>query len=538
MRKLLFLLFITIALSSCRKDFEFEPNTGGLTFSKDTVYLDTVFTNIGSSTYRLKVYNKSDKDISIPKVQLGKGINSKYRLMIDGMTGDAGAQGKIFSNVELLAKDSLFIFIEVTSDVASANPTDFLYTDQIQFTNVTGAPQTVELVTLIQDAIFIYPNRTQNVDNSYTYENISLGLDTDGNEIKLIGSNLSETDPVNGDELHWTNAKPYVVYGNALVPNGKTLVVDAGARVHFHANSSLIVNQNASIQVNGGNPSANNPENITNEVIFEGDRLEPSFANVPGQWGSIIILSELNTNTINHLTIKNATVGLLAQKRLAVDEDDTHQPKVTITNSQIYNCSNVGILGRDAQITGSNLVVNYCGEASLAATLGGSYNFTHCTFNNNWNSSSQVAVLLSNYLETSTTLYISDLNAANFNNCIIYGSNQIEMFLDKKTEAPSLFNYKFNHCLIKFNNINNQFTNNPMYNFSDTSPTSNYTSCFIATNSSTFNPKFKNVAKNKLWLSEAWNTAMTNDAVFSSFNDIVGNSRSSNVALGAYQFVL
>lgn len=537
MRKLLFLLFITIALSSCRKDFEFEPNTGGLTFSKDTVYLDTVFTNIGSSTYRLKVYNKSDKDISIPKVQLGKGINSKYRLMIDGMTGDAGAQGKIFSNVELLAKDSLFIFIEVTSDVASANPTDFLYTDQIQFTNVTGAPQTVELVTLIQDAIFIYPNRTQNVDNSYTYENISLGLDTDGNEIKLIGSNLSETDPVNGDELHWTNAKPYVVYGNALVPNGKTLVVDAGARVHFHANSSLIVNQNASIQVNGGNPPANNPENITNEVIFEGDRLEPSFANVPGQWGSIIILSELNTNTINHLTIKNATVGLLAQKRLAVDEDDTHQPKVTITNSQIYNCSNVGILGRDAQITGSNIVINYCGEASLAATLGGSYNFTHCTFNNNWNSSSQVAVLLSNYLETSTTLYISDLNVANFNNCIIYGSNQIEMFLDKKTEAPSLFNYKFNHCLIKFNNINNQFTNNPMYNFSDTSPTSNYTSCYIATNSSTFNPKFKNVSKNKLWLSEAWNTAMTNDAVFSSFNDIVGNSRSSNVALGAYQFV-
>jgi hypothetical protein len=537
MHKLLFLLFITIALSSCRKDFEFEPNTGGLSFSRDTVYLDTVFTNIGSSTYRLKVYNKSDKDISIPKVQLGKGINSKYRLMIDGMTGDAGAQGKIFSNVELLAKDSLFVFIEVTSDVASANPTDFLYTDQIQFTNVTGAPQTVELVTLIQDAIFIYPNRTQNIDNSYTYENISLGLDTDGNEIKLIGSNLSETDPVNGDELHWTNAKPYVVYGNALVPNGKTLVVDAGARVHFHANSSLIVNQNASIQVNGGDPPANNPENITNEVIFEGDRLEPSFANAPGQWGSIIILSELNTNTINHLTIKNATVGLLAQKRLAVDEDDTHQPKVTITNSQIYNCSNVGILGRDAQITGSNIVINYCGEASLAATLGGSYNFTHCTFNNNWNSSSQVAVLLSNYLETSTTLYISDLNAANFNNCIIYGSNQIEMFLDKKTEAPSLFNYKFNHCLIKFNNINNQFTNNLLYQFNNTSPTSNYTSCYIATNSSTFNPKFKNVSKNKLWLSEAWNTAMTNDAVFSSFNDIVGNSRSSNVALGAYQFV-
>ena len=71
MRKLLFLFIIGLAISltSCRKDFVFEPNTGGLEFSKDTVYLDTVFTNIGSSTYRLKVYNKSDKDISIPKIQ-------------------------------------------------------------------------------------------------------------------------------------------------------------------------------------------------------------------------------------------------------------------------------------------------------------------------------------------------------------------------------------------------------------------------------------------------------------------------------------
>ncbi|MFT6749171.1 MAG: hypothetical protein ACJAQ1_001104, partial [Flavobacterium sp.] len=143
MRKILFLLFIgfVISFTSCRKDFVFEPSKGGLTFSKDTVYLDTVFSNIGSSTYRLKVYNKSNTDISIPKIQLQKGTNSKYRLMVDGLTGDVGAQGKSFTNVELLAKDSLFIFIEVTSDVASANPTDFLYTDKIEFTNTENSPQ-------------------------------------------------------------------------------------------------------------------------------------------------------------------------------------------------------------------------------------------------------------------------------------------------------------------------------------------------------------------------------------------------------------
>ena len=152
MRNYIFLLLIGIALSltSCRDDFQFEPSTGDLTFSRDTVYLDTVFTNIGSSTYTLKVYNKSGKDIKIPTIQLGKGLASKYRMTVDGMTG---TDNKIFNNVEILAKDSMYIFIETTANIADANPTDFLYTDQIQFDGGTNL-QSVELVTLIKDAYF------------------------------------------------------------------------------------------------------------------------------------------------------------------------------------------------------------------------------------------------------------------------------------------------------------------------------------------------------------------------------------------------
>ena len=154
MRRLLLLLLIgfAVSLTSCRNDFDFESRTGGLEFSKDTVYLDTVFTDIGSSTYTLKVYNRSDKNISIPSVRLGKGTTSKYRLMVDGMAGQE------FENVEMLAKDSMYIFVSVTADVADANPTDFLYTDQILFGDGIN-PQKVELVTLIQDAIFLYPQK-------------------------------------------------------------------------------------------------------------------------------------------------------------------------------------------------------------------------------------------------------------------------------------------------------------------------------------------------------------------------------------------
>ncbi|MGK4568454.1 hypothetical protein [Flavobacterium sp. 3HN19-14] len=221
MRNFIFLVFIglLISVSSCRSDFDFATSANGdLAFSRDTVYLDTVFKNIGSSTYTLKVYNKTDNNISIPTIKLGKGNTSKYRMTVDGMTGEdmdnsGYGDGKTFSNVELLAKDSLYIFIETTADITDANPTDFLYTDQIQFGGGTNF-QTVELVTLIQDAYFIYPRR---FDNGF-YEGVPIAVDpTDNSVVAIYGRNLVHDHPDNGDEYTFKTDKPYVVYGFASV---------------------------------------------------------------------------------------------------------------------------------------------------------------------------------------------------------------------------------------------------------------------------------------------------------------------------------
>ena len=130
-RNLYFLITISTLVfwSSCRKDFEFDLSSGNLEFSKDTVYLDTVFSNIGSSTYNLKVYNNSDNDIVIPTVRLSQGQNSMYRLNVDGMTGTGAISGKEFENVEILAKDRMYIFIETTIDIQQlfSSETQFLY---------------------------------------------------------------------------------------------------------------------------------------------------------------------------------------------------------------------------------------------------------------------------------------------------------------------------------------------------------------------------------------------------------------------------
>ena len=492
----LFIFGILLTASSCRTDFDTVASTGDLKFSKDTVYLDTVFKNIGSSTYNLKVYNRSKEDINIPTIQLKNGLNSKYRMTVDGMNGN---NGKVFNNVTLLAKDSLYIFIETTADITDANPADFLYTDEIQFDSGANLQQ-VALVTLIQDAVFLYPK--QNADG--TKEKIKI----DGNDVD--GFYLDDNDAVNGNELLFTNQKPYVIYGYAGVPEDKTVTFQAGSRVYFHTNSGLFVDKNASLKING---TVSTTEKLENEVIFEGDRLEPLYDAIPGQWNSVILADGSTNHSINHLTLKNAVIGLSFKNQDATT--------VSIKNTQIYNCVEYGILAQNARIAGENIVINYAGLASLSCVYGGNYSFTHCTFNNNWQNSSRFAVNLSNTL-AGTTPETNPLTQATFNNCIIYGSNTNEFNLDKSTNVP--FVYQLNNCLLKFSSS----STNPDYQFKTDAVHYNQ----IILNE---NPKFYNVSQNKFNIDNTSAAFAKGNQAYIIPLDIIGASRTSPPDLGAYQ---
>jgi hypothetical protein len=523
MKRIIYFVFCLTLLafwSSCRKDFEFSHSTGNIQFSKDTVYLDTVFTNIGSSTYNLKVYNRSNTDIVIPTLRLGQGQNSFYRLNVDGRTGSGTTLGKEFEDVEILAKDSMYIFIETTVDIEAlaASQTQFLYTDAIEFDTGDNL-QKVELVTLVKDAVFIYPQRFVDGGTGETIiETLTFDVDGDGMEDETTIQGRFLTDA----ELTFTNEKPYVIYGYAAVNDNKTLNIEAGSRVHFHANSGLLVTGGASLKVNG--LPSNDPELLEGEVIFEGDRLEPGFEDIPGQWQTIWLFNGSMNNTFNHTTIKNSIVGILSDG----NQDDIS--KLNITNTQIYNSSNFGILGRATSIEGENIVVNNSGQSSFAGTFGGSYTFVHSTFANYWNNSFRQfpSVLLNNFIvDEDNTTFTNPLEQANFTNCIIYGNDNPELLLDKDNDA--LFNFNFTNCLIRFDNSNDNFTGE-VYDFNNTSLYTN-----VIFNS---DPEFLDPNMNLLQIPDG-SPADNFGIIFGNLStDILNVSRGATPDLGAYESII
>ncbi|SHG25428.1 choice-of-anchor Q domain-containing protein [Flagellimonas flava] len=498
----LFLLVLIVLAGSCRKDFEFAPSTGNLSFSKDTVFLDTIFSNIGSATYTLKVYNRGNRDVSIPFIGLETGENSSYRLNVDGQAG------KTFTDIPLLAKDSLFVFIETTFDVAPAGTTDFLYAESLLFGNGENI-QEVELVTLIKDAVFLYPATL----SDGTKETLVLGQDTDGNDIRVEGFYLEP------EQLLFSNEKPYVIYGYAAVAEGNSLVVQPGARVHFHANSGLLVESGATLQVNG--QLSEDQELLENEVIFEGDRLEPGYAREPGQWGTVWIREGSVGNNLENLTLKNATVGL------RVDGDGIlASPTLALANTQIYNSLNQNLWSTGARITAQNTVLGGAGASTLQIDQGGQYRFTHCTMANYWSNGPRraAAVSINNFGENGPQA----LQSADFINSIVDGTQAIELLLEADTSAT--FNFSFTNCLLKIRDNNGNLANDPLYNFTDTNRYRNTILDQEPDFSLPFNDQFS-IGANSAALDNA-----DPDNALTVPTDILGKDRIQNPDIGAYEF--
>jgi hypothetical protein len=267
----------------------------------------------------------------------------------------------------------------------------------------------------------------------------------------------------------------------------------------------------------------NEQGDFNNPVIIQGDRLEPTYENIPGQWGGILggifIQSGSSGNIINNALIKNATTAL------RVDSTADLNPNLRLKNVQILNNSRVGLLGGYANIEAENLIIGNCG-IHLFYGLGGSYTFRHSTFANYWLTSSRntTAVAIANFFEDGFgNRFIRDINNAYFGNSIIYGNAQNEVGLG--IDQSGTFNYKFNHALLRID----EDPDGGQYDITDPNF---FTNCIV-----NVDPEFMDVQNNIYELdsiSPALDVGNGNDAALVPF-DIKGNSRTVDPDLGAIE---
>ncbi len=463
-------LVLSLTMPSCQRN----NNVDGvkLEFSMDTVMFDTVFTTITSSTRSFTVRNTTGSPVEVD-IALASGKQSYYSINVDGVAGTE------FRNVEIPAHDSIFVFVKV-----NINPTDqnlpYLVTDSVMFYQKNRA-QSVQLVAFGQDAHFIIPNAGS---SSMPYRVVAH----------------------EHEHVHWTNDKPWVIYGWAVVDSLGKLTIDPGTKVYVHAGGGIWVYRYGNIHING---------TVDEPVTITGDRLESFFANDYAQWNSLWINEGIEENLIENAIISNSSYGI----HLEALEEYTGN-KTIINNSVIHNNQVMGIRAEGANLEMNNCQVSNNGSYSLALMVG-DFLLNHVTVANYFSQSgrkSPAVALTNNFIKTEViggeavnVTYLGDANAT-FNNCIIYGYLDNEFGVGEKSGAE--LNYTLHNCIVKRDSIQN----------------GHYVNCFNA------NPKFIATYGQNYNLEEtspAIDAGMTGLGITT---DILGRPRNGIPDIGAYEY--
>ncbi|RZK59110.1 MAG: hypothetical protein EOO91_06140 [Pedobacter sp.] len=370
--KLLVLCLMTSLLfAACNKDEDITFDVDAkIAFSTDSVLFDTVFTAIGSSNRRLKIYNPNSKAIIINTIKLSGGNASAYSLNINGIATTETAELKINGN------DSINVFVKV-----NINPTlqnlPFIVEDSILF-SFNGKKQNIPLVAYGQNANFV---------NSSTIQTNTI----------------------------WNSKLPYIIYKSVTVGKDANLTIAAGTRILFHGNATMSIK---------GTLTAVGTK--TDTILFASDRLEKLYKDETGQWNGLHFYPESKDSQINYAIIKNGIAGITVDS-LSLNS----KPKLLLTNSIIKNMEVVGFLGYQTELTAFNNLFFNCGQYLLYGVGGGRYNLKQNTFAGyNINFARKTpAVYLSDYISNNQA---ANLTVDIVNN-IVWGNLKDEFVIDKKT---------------------------------------------------------------------------------------------------------
>lgn len=323
-----FIIGITAAiifLTSCiEDDFSTSPSHQP-DYSTDTLRIGDVFTAQGTPTRNFIVYNRNSKGIVISSIKFRDQATSGYfRVNVDGVPG------KEFNNVEIRAKDSIYVLVEATIPE-----------------NGFDAPRVI-------DAPLDF---TVNGVTSTVVINIS------GRDVNRINGETLTTD------TRFTSARPYLITDSLVVGPGATLTLEPGTMLYFHDKASLKVRGTL---IADGTPEA--------PVNFTGDRTGNVVGGIPyelmsGQWDGVRFYETSRGNRLSYLSMRNSTSGI------TLDSIPSDNAELTLTNCRLRNTKSTVISSRHSSVEAFG-----CEFAEAPAGViylhGGNHRFVNCTFSN------------------------------------------------------------------------------------------------------------------------------------------------------------
>lgn len=358
------LVGLTVA-SSCISDDFTTSSSDILTFSTDTLSFDTVFTDLGTPTARLKVYNRAKKSVNISSISL-KEPDTRFAINVDGLSGTS------FSDIEIRGEDSIFVFVECKLPL-SATDAPVLTTDELQFLT-NGVRQSVTLEAWGQ------------------------------NVTRLRDVRITE-------DTRFTAERPIVVFDSLIVEPGATLRIDPGVQLLFH--------DKASLTVRGTLEAVGAPGKM---IAMRGDRLDNVLPDVgydimAGQWNGVDIAPGSYGNRMEYVDMRSTVQGLRVDSA-----GDTSRSKLYLLNSWLHNSQGSALTVSHAAVTALGTCFSEAAGHVVDLT-GGAYEFVQCTFSNYYLFAAPFASIVGLYhlLPDETASMPDPLMRASFDNCIVYG---------------------------------------------------------------------------------------------------------------------
>ena len=401
--KYITIIMAIFAMTGCTDDDSFTtlPNHV-LTFSTDTIRMDTVFSRVPTSRRYFWVYNKSGDGIRCTKVRLSNGSRSGFRVNVDGtyLSMESGYQT---SDVEIRNKDSIFVNVELTSPLNHAS-TPQLLEDDLVFTLESGVEQKVNLNAYSWDAEIV--------------RNLTIRRDT------TISSE-----------------RPIVVYGNMTVDSLATVTIVPGTTLYFHSKSGLDVYGRL---VAEGTAEKN--------IVFRGDRTDRMFDYLPydmvsGQWDGIRFHSSSYDNVMKYTDTHGTFNGIVC------DSSDVSRLKLQLYNSTVHNCQGYGLRSvnsvvdvRNSQLTNAlrDCVAIFGGVALLeGCTIAQFYPF---------DSNYGAALRFTNGEDDGETTHVYPLHQMDCLNSIVTGYAR-DVVMGVVADSTAAYTYRFANSILRTDTV-------------------------------------------------------------------------------------